>query len=519
LIEDTDSLMSLLMKLGEVVEILLDLVDGQVDEHASDLRCLLFSNNLFNMLIDELTDHVLVVGVLRVNSGDEGATSKVILIDIGVGVSERSQTVNNNGLLRGNLSWDNGGSHGGNRLLVGLHGLLDWGLAAVSSTTVVLLALVHWSSHTTSSHTTLVHHETSGVDLVLNKHQDLLDELNSVRASKNWLIKWGSSCLSVIHKVNSVLSFSLLLLTDLGELVVSNIERLLVDELTMEILTSSSSLVGLLEANESSSGLTISWGNDFNAFNFTIRLELILELLSGEIGGEVLDKKIALLLWVLESGLLALNLSLSLSERKSWLNVESVSVKALAVKVINSLVSTLRSVCWITLAFIADESEGFQLSISVGLLHDDAALDVTILAKQFLELISIEGGIEVLNVDIVVNSTSLTMILWLILDDLEIIQLSSLTCIFNRFIILEANESIAIGNRRGRDVSLLNGLAIYFSLLNLSWAWYLSWLNLTKMFEHFLKFSRSDIWSTLDEHVEHGVCVLLVRTEEVSVEW
>jgi hypothetical protein len=59
--------------------------------------------------------------------------------------------------------------------------------------------------------------------------------------------------LSIVHEVNSILCLSLLLLTNLGEFVVGNIERLLVNELTMEALTSISSLIGLLEANESSS--------------------------------------------------------------------------------------------------------------------------------------------------------------------------------------------------------------------------------------------------------------------------
>lgn len=63
--------------------------------------------------------------------------------------------------------------------------------------------------------------------------------------------------LSVVHEVNSVLGLSLLLFTDLGELVVGNIKRLVVDGVTMEGLTGSDSLIGLLEANESSSGLTI----------------------------------------------------------------------------------------------------------------------------------------------------------------------------------------------------------------------------------------------------------------------
>ena len=153
-------------------------------------------------------------------------------------------------------------------------------------------------------------------------------------------------------------------------------------------------------------------------------------------------------------------MSLSLSERESGLHVESVIFESLAMEVKDSSVSALRSVRGVALAFIADEGEGLKISLFVGLLHHDAALDLAILAKDCLKLLGIVLGVEVLNVDVVVDSAGLTVILGLILDDLDIIQLSSFNGLLHSLLGLEANESVAIGNGRSRDVSLLYNLAI-----------------------------------------------------------
>jgi hypothetical protein len=85
--------------------------------------------------------------------------------------------------------------------------------------------------------------------------------------------------------------------------------------------------------------------------------------------------------------LFTLNLSLSLSKREGWLNVEDVTIHGFAMKVIDSFVSALRSISGVTWAFIANEGEWLELSVFVGLLHNDTTLDVTVLAEDLLELI------------------------------------------------------------------------------------------------------------------------------------
>jgi len=72
---------------------------------------------------------------------------------------------------------------------------------------------------------------------------------------------------------------------------------------------------------------------------------------------EALDEEVALLLGVLESELVALDLSLTLEEGKERLNIELVSFDILVVKVLNCLASALTSVVSVTFAIKADETE------------------------------------------------------------------------------------------------------------------------------------------------------------------
>ena len=78
LVKEINSITDLLIKLGEVIKVTLDLFYGKVDKHASDLGSSLLSNELFNILIDELSNNRLVVGVLR-NDGWEITESLLIV--------------------------------------------------------------------------------------------------------------------------------------------------------------------------------------------------------------------------------------------------------------------------------------------------------------------------------------------------------------------------------------------------------------------------------------------------------
>jgi hypothetical protein len=64
----SDFLLELLVEL----EVLSDLLDGQVDEHSSDLGCFVFTGDLLDEFEDDFSDLMLVVSVLGDDSGDEG---------------------------------------------------------------------------------------------------------------------------------------------------------------------------------------------------------------------------------------------------------------------------------------------------------------------------------------------------------------------------------------------------------------------------------------------------------------
>ena len=83
-LKEVDSLANLEVKAIEVVQVGLDLVNGQVNQHTSDLRSDIFSHELFNIWIDEFTYQLFVVRVLGVYSWDVAETLLVIGVDLGV---------------------------------------------------------------------------------------------------------------------------------------------------------------------------------------------------------------------------------------------------------------------------------------------------------------------------------------------------------------------------------------------------------------------------------------------------
>ena len=89
LVEQVHGITNLSVELTEVVEVALDLFNGEIDQHACDLRSSLVTHELFDILVDELTNDSLVVGVLRDYSGEVAETLLVVGVDQGISVKER----------------------------------------------------------------------------------------------------------------------------------------------------------------------------------------------------------------------------------------------------------------------------------------------------------------------------------------------------------------------------------------------------------------------------------------------
>ena len=245
--EDLDGLIDLLLELHEVVKVALDLLKRKIDEHTGDLGGLLFTNDLLDVFVDEFTNELLEVGVVGDNDGEEGETLLVVGVDESIGVSEGLEIT-----LDGELSGLSSGK--GSRSLTNV--LL---LVRVLSGTALVSLLEAIGSGTTTVHLTTVARTTesvllearlSAVHLLLEKDEDLLDELDGVGASEEVRVEGGSLESSLGHEVSSVSGLNLLLLADLRKLVVGDIEGLVLED----VLLSTSVCSGLraLVANECS---------------------------------------------------------------------------------------------------------------------------------------------------------------------------------------------------------------------------------------------------------------------------
>jgi hypothetical protein len=375
------------------------------------------------VLVDELADHLLEVLILRDDSGKELEASHVVGIDNGVGVS-KSLSLRSDHDLSGGLSNERSrlnllgrevlSATWLGRAVTSDHGLLSGTRRSVvvgesvGSLVLEVIVVVAVATH-----------------LSLNEEEDLLDELDGVRALEDLRVKGSSILLSHVHEVSLVLGVGLLLLADLWQFVVGHIESLAIDDLSLvEASTGSGSAVGLLEAHKGVvGGLAISGGDDLHRLNFTVHTEEVSEILVSVGLREALDEQVALLLGVLESLLLSGNLSLSLVLRDGGLHVDLEAIELLIMEVVDSIGSAGGTVSFIVGLVEADESEGLLsrfslLRVSVLPLHHDAGLDCAKLAEDLLKLSLVPSRVEVLDIDVVVHLANLSVVLGLVLDNL-----------------------------------------------------------------------------------------------------
>ena len=212
---------------------------------------------------------------------------------------------------------------------------------------------------------------------LLEELEDLMDQLESIRAVKKTGLKRESVVLLLSEEVSLVLVLDLLLSTDLWELVVGDVEALSVEVLVVEADSSLSCRVWLLVADECSDSLRsavlavlVLSLNDLDALDLTAFTEKLKQLLLVVGGGEVLDEKVALLLGVLESLLLTKDSCLSLWRGNGRLNIEHQFIKGLTVEVSDSLLSTFWAVVDVSLLLVADEGKWANRTILLALFVD-----------------------------------------------------------------------------------------------------------------------------------------------------
>jgi hypothetical protein len=313
LIEKGDCLSNLLVKLGEVVEIALDLIDGQVNEHTSDLGSSLLSNQLLNELIDEFSDETLVVGVLRDHSGEESESSDIVVGNHGIRVGKGSlrdtsaSWSSDDNLLNRLLSEDrllNLGERNWLSLLVVIVGasvlvvVVSTLVSGSSGATTIVVAVGTVVVIEITLRSVVVVEGEATVHLLLEKNEDLLNELDGVGLLKEVGVDLvGGELFPLVVEVGLVLGLGLLLPADLGQLVVGHVQLLPVHGRSVELGSSDGGAVGLLEADEGAArGLVVVRGQDLHALDLAELLEMLHQVLLVELGGEVLHEEVALLL-------------------------------------------------------------------------------------------------------------------------------------------------------------------------------------------------------------------------------
>ena len=254
----------------------------------------MISNELLNILVDELTDDGLVVGVVGNNSGEVAEALLVVGVEHGVSVEKRclgtSLHACSDNLLGNGLNWSSWLN------LIVLSVVLSRYpsiVALLSTLSVILLSRSSLLLLVVSSIVEVIvlrsivvvvaivleRHAT--VELLLNEVENLLNQLNGVRSlEKSGVNLVRSDLLSLIVEISSILSLSLLLSADLGELVVGNIELLSVECGSVEVGTSIGRAIGLLEADEGTGGgLPVVAGEDLDALDLTEADKVLLQLI------------------------------------------------------------------------------------------------------------------------------------------------------------------------------------------------------------------------------------------------
>ena len=209
---------------------------------------------------------------------------------------------------------------------------------------------------------------------LLEELEDLMDQLESIRAVKKTGLKRESVVLLLGEEVSLVLVLDLLLSADFWELVVGHVEGLSVEVLVVEADSSLSCRVWLLVTDECSDSLRsavlavlVLTLNDLDALDLTDFSKKRKQPLLVVGRREILDEKVALLLGVLESLLLMKDSCLSLCRGNSRLNIEHQFIKGFTVEVSDSLPSTFWAIINVSLLLVADEGKWANRTILLAL--------------------------------------------------------------------------------------------------------------------------------------------------------
>ena len=436
--EERSGFLNLLSEFTVVGQEALSLVEGEVNEHTSDLGGKLRSLELSDEVEDGVTNRLLEMGVVSLARRNDLSSLLV------VSLSSRVLRLDHHRLLHVVSSRQLNSVLLLHLLLSHLVHVLRHGASGVTTSLLVSMSL-HLSHILLLSSSHLL-------KAIVALHGEGLQELS------NLVVEFvsGGDVLPVVVLVvqllelletELILSLFILDLSELLELVMADLKLSLVEESVVAVLESLLGLVGSLEADESVSLLSLVDGEHLDALNLSILLEDTSEVLLSELRLEVLDVEVASLLGVLVLDGLTEELLLSLRGSEGRLDVELLAITHVsAIEGFNSFESLLRSILVVVLVLrhVADES---KLAVSVVDLSKRS--DSTKGAEEVSEVFVSEALRVVLDVEVVEHASDILSVFRVPLDSDALLVSGGLVHHFNGlgsiFRSLIADETIPSG--------------------------------------------------------------------------
>lgn len=204
---------------------------------------------------------------------------------------------------------------------------------------------------------------------ILNKNEELMNELNVFRFLEVNIHLFGIELLSIVHEIDSILCLIQLTLDVLRNLLIGNVEPLSLEVTTVKEDASYSCVYGLLEADKGAggglsvvSGLFVVSGQDIDALDLTEMVEDESQVNLLVFGGEVLDVEVAF-------RSICKKLTLSKHSKMSRLNEELAAINLFIVQFLDSSLSRDDSSITIVGVLEADEGE-LALRVSGVLINE-----------------------------------------------------------------------------------------------------------------------------------------------------
>jgi len=437
-LEEVGGFMDLLLEFVVVGEVQVNFLEGEVDEHTSDLGGKVLSSELSDVVEDDVSDVLLEMGVVSLDGGDNVLG---LVVEGGGGGVLRLSELHGGSLLVGKLNGVLLG-HGGSGALVSslsvllhlvlvAHVVVSHGASGVvalgSSVTTLLVVVV--SVATLGSVVSLLVTSLTSVELLgeagvaLHLSENLGDlEVELVSGGDVLPVVVLVVELLELLEAELILGLFVLDLSELLELVMADLELSLSVESVVQELDGVLGLVGGLEANKSVGLLGGLNGEHLDGLDFTVFLEDLLEVLVVELGVKVLDVEVASLLGVLVLDGLTDELGLSLGSSEGGLDVKEFTVTHVStVEGIDGFESFLGSVLVVVLVLrhVADKGESLldlDSAFLVLAVHLDEGSNVTEGSEKGLELLIREGLGVVLNVEVVEHTSGVVFVLGVPLD-------------------------------------------------------------------------------------------------------